>query len=266
MIHRLRATAVVAVAWLAVAACSASAAPASPRVELTVLAAASLGDALEAAREAYTDDHPETALTLSTDSSAALATRILEGAPADVFLSADESNPARLVEAGLVDGRPVPFAANELTIIVPEGSEVVGTPADLGRPGVKVIAAGEDVPITGYATQVVERLAALGDDGSGYAADYAANVVSREDNVKAVVAKIELGEGDAAIVYVTDVAASDAVGRVDIPPAAQVRTTYAGVVLEGSARLDDARSFLTWLGGAEGLGILDDFGFLPPAA
>ena len=97
----------------------------------------------------------------------------------------------------------------------------------------KIIAAGDEVPITKYATQVVDNLAREPGYPADFAAAYAANVVSREDNVKAVVAKIELGEGDAAIVYVTDAKASTKVATVDIPAGANVPATYAGVVVEG---------------------------------
>ncbi len=130
----------------------------------------------------------------------------------------------------------------------------------------KVIAAGAEVPITKYATQVVDKLAGLPGYPPDLAAAYAANVVSREDNVKAVVAKIELGEGDAAIVYATDATASGKVDRVDIPADAQVRATYAGVVVAGSDRLAEARAFMDWLSGAAGQAIFADFGFLPPGS
>ena len=233
---------------------------------MTILAAASLRDALDVVKGAYFSDHPTVALTLATDSSAALATQILEGAPADVFLSADEGNPAKLVEAGLADGPAVQFAANGLTIVVPSGLDTLASPIDLAHPGVKVIAAGTDVPITKYATQLVEALAQLPGYPPDFVASYTSNVVSREDNVKSVIAKIELGEGDAAIVYATDATASGKVDELEIPPAAQVRATYAGVVLAGSDQRAEAGAFMDWLTGDGGQAILADFGFLSPAS
>ncbi len=95
---------------------------------------------------------------------------------------------------------------------------------------------------------------------------YNANVASKEDNVKAVVAKIELGEGDAGIVYVTDAAASDKVKTVDVPDAANVPATYSGVVVKASPNQDAAETFLTWFAGPDGQAILSSFGFLPPPA
>ena len=233
--------------------------------ELTVFAAASLAGVIDDVETAYAARQPGTALTVATGSSAALATQIEQGAPADVFLSADTDNAQRLVDAGLVAGGAVAFAGNELTIIVPLGNPAeIGSPADLARPGVKVIGAGEQVPITRYADRLVAGLAAQPGYPDGFEADYRANLVSREDDVKAIVAKIELGEGDAGIVYTTDAAASSRVEVVEVPASANVRATYAGVVIAGSARRDAASAFLAWLSGPGGRAVLGPVGFLAP--
>ena len=235
------------------------------RVELTIFGAASLKGALEAATTAYQTTVPGSTITVSTDSSSTLATQIEQGAPADVFLSADTTQPERLVEGGFASGEPVPFATNKLSIIVPSDDPGdLRTPADLARPGVRIIAAGEEVPITRYAKQVVDNLAKQPGYPADFAAAYDANVVSREDNVKAIVAKIELGEGDAGIVYVTDAVASKAVKAIDVPEAANVPTTYAGVVVKASSNQAAATAFLDWCAGPEGQAILASFGFQPP--
>jgi molybdate transport system substrate-binding protein len=255
-----------------VAACSsaggadAAAAPPSPAsVELTIFAAASLKNTLAEAETAYEAVNPGTELTISTDSSSALETQIEQGAPADVFLSADTTNPQKLVAGGFASGDAVPFAGNELTVIVPTDNPAgIQSPADLAKPGVLIIAAGDEVPITRYAAQLVENLAAEADDPEGFAAAYAANVASKEDNVSAIVSKIELGEGDAGIVYVTDAAASEEVTPIEIPDAANVPATYAGVVVGESPNQDAAAAFLDWLTGPDGQAILSSFGFLPP--
>ena len=180
---------------------------AAASVELTVFAAASLKNVLAEAEAAYAAATPGTDLTISTDSSSALATQIEQGAPADVFLSADTTNPQKLVDGGFASGDAIPFAGNKLTVIVPTDNPAgIQSPADLAKPGLRIIAAGDEVPITKYATQLVENLARQPDAPAGFAAAYAANVASKEDNVSAIVAKIELGEGDAGIVYVTDAA------------------------------------------------------------
>jgi molybdate transport system substrate-binding protein len=245
---------------------SATAPPSTAAVELTIYGAASLRGALEQAKALYETANPGTTLTLSTDSSSALETKIEQGAPADVFLSADTTNPKKLIDAGLADGTAVTFARNLLTIIVPADDPArVTTPVDLARPGTKVIAAGDEVPITKYATQLVENLAREAGYPADFVAAYTANVASKEDNVKAVVAKMELGEGDAGIVYVTDARASTRVATVDVPETANVPATYDGVVVKASEHAAAARAFLDWFAGADGQAILGGLGFLPPS-
>ena len=234
--------------------------------ELTIYAAASLKGALDKARAAYEAANPGTTLTISTDSSSALETQIEQGAPADVFLSADQANPKKLVDGGLADGDPVTFATNKLTIVVPTSNPAgIATPADLARSGVKVIAAGDGVPITRYATQLVANLARQPGYPADFVAAYTSNIVSREDNVKALIAKIELGEGDAGIVYVTDARASTKVMTIDVPDAANVPATYDGVVVKASGNAAAARAFLEWFAGPDGQAILGGLGFLPPS-
>ena len=242
---------------------SLSSAPAP--VSLTIFGASSLSGVLDAAKTAYEAAVPGTTLTISTDSSAALETQIEQGAPADVFLAADMMNPKKLVDGGFASGDAVVFAGNELTVIVPKDNPAgISSPADLARDGVKVIAAGDAVPITRYAKRLIENLADQPAYPPYFAQRYAANVVSKEDNVKAVVAKVGLGEGDAGIVYVTDANASTDVQKVDVPEAANVLASYAGVVVKASPNVDAARDFLTWIAGRGGRTILAQAGFLPP--
>jgi molybdate transport system substrate-binding protein len=205
-------------------------------------------------------------VTISTDSSSALETQIEQGAPADVFLSADTTNPEKLAEEGLAAGSVVPFAGNELTVIVPTANPAgITTPFDLAKAGVKVIAAGDEVPITKYAKQLIDNLSKASGAPADFTALVAANTVSKEDNVKAVVAKIELGEGDAGIVYVTDAKASTKVTAIDVAPDVNVPATYAGVVVKASKNAAAAEAFLTWFAGPDGQAILAAFGFLPPS-
>ena len=121
-----------------------SVSPGGAAVDLTIFAAASLAGVLVEVEGAYEAEHPGTTLTISSDSSAALETQIEQGAPADVFLSADTMNPRKLVEGGFSAGDAVIFAGNELTIVVPSDKPAgVASPADLAKPGVNVIAAGD---------------------------------------------------------------------------------------------------------------------------
>ena len=262
----------VAILAIVLGACSSGAAPqpsgtpsagaaAAPETEtaaLTIFAAASLKNALAEVKTAYEAANPGTILTDSTDSSSALETQIEQGAPADVFLSADTTNPQKLVDAGLAAGEPVNFAGNKLVIIVPADNPAgIATPADLAKDGVKVIAAGDEVPITKYATQLVENL--------GIAEQYVANVATKEDSVSGIVSKIELGEGDAGIVYVTDATAAENVTTVAIPDGSNVPATYSGVVVGTSQNQEAATAFLAWLAGPDGQAVLSTFGFLPPS-
>ena len=139
-----------------------------------------------------------------------------------------------------------------------------GAPADLAKPGVKVIAAGDEVPITKYALQLVDNLAREPGYPADFAAAYGRNVVSKEDNVKAVIGKVELGEGDAAIVYATDAKASTKVTTVDIPEGANVPASYAGAVIGASSHQEAAKAFLGWLTSPDGQAVLSSFGFLAP--
>ena len=277
---RLRAAAVLLVALLASAAVGgcASSAPTGPAtapsvmpgsgsgepVELLVLGAASLQGALQQAATAYEAATPGVRITVATDSSAALATRVEQGAPGDVFLSADTRNPERLVAGGFVAGEPVVFASNSLAVVVPAGNPAkLTSPADLARPGVLVIAAGEGVPLTGYASELVANLALQPGYPADFAAAYAANVVTREATARAVVAKLELGEGDAGIVYLTDARASSGVTSLEVPEGANVTATYEGVALRESDHPEAAAAFLAWMAGPGGREILGPMGFGP---
>ena len=156
-------------------------------------------------------------------------------------------------------GDPVVFAGNKLTVIVADRQPGRRSrrPADLAKPGLKVIAAGDEVPITKYATQLVANLAKEAGYPADFADAYAANVVSKEDNVKAVVAKIELGEGDAGIVYVTDAEGvrqgRDGRGaRRGQRPGDLRRRRRQGVPEPGRRR----EAFLDWFAGPDGQAIL----------
>jgi molybdate transport system substrate-binding protein len=250
------------------AASSRASAPASsrPAANLTVYAAASLKAALAKLKTTYETAHPGTTLTISTDASSALEAKIEQGAPADIFLSADTSNPQKLVDKGLAVGGVTRFAGNLLTVIVPQANPAkIQTPADLAKSGVKIIAAGDAVPITKYANLLVANLAKEPGYPPDFADRYKANIASKEDNVSAIVAKIELDEGDAGIVYVTDAKTSTKVGTVTVPPTANVPATYGGVVVNSSPSPNAAQAFMTWLVGPDGQAILASFGFLPPS-
>lgn len=231
-------------------------------VALTVFAAASLGNALGAVVPAYEAMHPGVTITVATGASSALRIQVEQGAPADLLLSADTANAVALARDGFAVGSVVPFAGNLLTVVVPLANPAgITTPADLARPGVRIVAAGDQVPISTYAVRVVANLAGLRGYPADFASRYAANVVSHEDDVGAVLAKVALGEGDAAIVYATDARGSSKVRSIQIPPAANVPATYAGVVVRATRHSAEAGAFLAWLAGPAGQAIMARFGF-----
>jgi molybdate transport system substrate-binding protein len=238
-----------------------AASPSAAAVDLTVYGAASLKRALAEIKASYEAANPGTTITISTDSSTALATKLEQGAPADVFLSADTKNPQSLVDKGLADGPVTKFAGTTLTVIVPAGNPAgIRTPA-----GVKIITCADNVPIAKYAGQLVANLAKEAGYPADFAARYAANIASKEDNAAAVVSKIALGEGDAGIVYATDAKTSDKVTPVPVPESANVAATYGGVVVKASPNADAATAFMDWLAGPDGQVILASLGFLPPS-
>jgi molybdate transport system substrate-binding protein len=251
---------------LTVAGCAPGPAAAPPSEDtLQVYAAASLRDVLTDAWAVYQGDHPSFRPRLSLGASSALRIQIEQGAPADLFLSADTDQPEALRYAGLTDGEPTPFAANRLLLITPaEDPGGVSTAADLARPGLRIVAAGEAVPITSYARQLLRNLS----DDAGYPADlvdaYERNVLSREPDVAAVATRIRLGEADAAIVYATDALGDARLRVIQLPGAAHVAVQYAGVVLAASPSKGLAHRLLDWLAGPQGQAVLAEHRFLAP--
>lgn len=254
-----RLLAALLLAWTSVATSSvrAHAADPSPRPrtrEVVVFAAASLTASFRAVATAFEAAHPATAVTLNFAGSPTLVQQIREGAPADVFASADEANMRKLVDADAVAEAPRIFARNVLQIAVAKGNphRVAGL-ADLVRPGLVVVLCGEAVPCGAYALEAFRK------------AKLAAPPGSREADVKAVVTKVALGEADAGIVYATDVrAAADKVTGVDLADAHAVGAGYPIAVLREAAHAEAARAFMAFVLSRPGTTILGEHGFLPP--
>jgi molybdate transport system substrate-binding protein len=222
-----------------------SAGSAGSPTQLTVLAASSLTEAFADLADAYRTAHPDVSFALSFDASSALRARIEAGGTADVFASADTANPATLASAGLTLGSPVLFAANELALVVPAANPArISTPYDLARPGVRIVAAGANVPISTYVVRLIANLQAFRGAQAGLPAAIDANTVSREDNVKAVLAKVELGEADAGFVYATDARGDAKVRTIELPPGTNVVASYAAAALSSSGHPVAADAFV----------------------
>jgi molybdate transport system substrate-binding protein len=251
-----------ALAALVAVIAPAAAAPGS----ITVFAAASLREAFDAAGPAFTQA-TGTVVTFSYGGSDTLATQIREGAPADVFASANEKQMGVLVDAQRVRGTPHTFARNRLALIVPTANPAhIGGLADLARPGTRVVLAAVTVPVGGYARAAFAHAAGT----PGFPADFAAavehNVVSNELDVKAVATKIALGEGDAGVVYVTDVTPELAakVTMLPFPPGVSPDAVYPLAVLTTAPNPSGAQAFVDFILSPAGQRFLHARGFLAP--
>jgi molybdate transport system substrate-binding protein len=234
--------------------------------KITVFAAASLTEAFDAAAAAFTKK-TGIAVTLNFGGSDTLATQIKQGAPADVFASANQAQMKVVADAGLVAGVPKTFAKNRLVLVTPkDGPGTVSGPPDLVKPGVKVVLAASTVPVGGYARATFMKL----NGQPGYPADFGGmverNVVSNELDVKAVVTKISLGEGDAGVVYSTDVtpAVAPKLNVFPFPAAVAPDIEYPIAVLKNAGNVKGAQAFVDYVVSPEGQSFLKARGFLSP--
>jgi molybdate transport system substrate-binding protein len=232
---------------------------------LTVFAAASLTDAFEAMGEELKAEYPALSIAYNFGGSQALVTQLREGAQADVFASANAVQMQAARDAGLITGEPAIFVGNVLVVVTPKGNPAdIQDAADLGEDGVRLVLAQPEVPAGGYARDVICRMAADPSTyGHNFAERVAANVVSEEEDVRDVLAKVALGEADAGIVYVSDaVAAGEQVHVIDIPDDVNVIATYPVAVLAGG---DEAlgSAFVAYLLSEEGQALLESYGFQP---
>jgi molybdate transport system substrate-binding protein len=243
----------------ALAGCSTPAAPAdTPQPgtldgTVTVLAAASLTETFDALAASFESEYPGVDIVLSYGGSSALATQITEGAPADVFAAANESTMQAVVGAGDAQ-HPTIFTTNILEIAVPAGNAagVTGL-ADLAKDDLAIALCDPAVPCGSAAQTLLDS------------AGIAAKPDTLEQDVKAVLTKIELGEADAGLVYVTDVvAAGDAVEGIEVPEAAEAVNRYPIVVLNDAPNAPAAHAWVEYVLSAEGWQALAAAGFVAP--
>ncbi|QHC58890.1 molybdate ABC transporter substrate-binding protein [Rathayibacter sp. VKM Ac-2760] len=239
---------------------AASAGTASPEAtsalsgSITVFAAASLTGTFTEIATAFEAENPGTTVELNFAGSSDLVTQITNGAPADVFASADEKNMAKLTDADLIEGDPVDFATNTLEIAVPPSNPAgIASFADLAREGVKTVVCAPQVPC-GAAAVTVETAAGVD-----------LQPVSEESSVTDVLGKVTSGEADAGLVYVTDVAAAgDAVTGIEFPESTQAVNTYPIAPVTASANPEPAAAFTAYVAGDEGRAVLAAAGFGAP--
>ena len=237
------------------------------RADLTVFAAASLGEAFRAVGDAFVERNPGVRVGFNFAGSQTLSTQLSHGAAADVFAAADWRQMAAVQKAGLLGSAPVYFANNRLAVAVPAGADGVRALADLARPGVRLAVADAAVPAGIYARNALDLLA--GDEA--YPADFVAvvlsNVATNETSVRGVVQKVALGEVDAGIIYETDAAAAqyaDALRVIAIPLQFNPAAEYPIATLAAAPRPELARAFIELVQGDVGQAILREHGFAPP--
>ena len=217
---------------------------------VTVLAASSLSESFEEIAAAFEVAHPAVQVSLTFDASSALATQIAEGAPADVFASADEANLAKVTDEGLGASDPVVFATNRLQIVVPEGNPAgIRSLADMADGRGRLALSAPEVPCGRYAAQAFAN------------AGLAVPEASEEENVRGVLTKVALGEADAGIVYVTDVLANPDVEGIDVPDDLNVVATYPAVALRDAPNATAAATFVAFITGVDAQEILAAHGF-----
>jgi len=235
---------------------------------LTVFAAASLQAPFAALGDSLERSRPGLKVTFSFAGSQTLALQVQQGAPADVFASADDRWMTAVKDSGHVRGEPRVFVHNELIVIIPASNPGHITElADLGRPKLKLVLAADAVPAGRYARTVLANLAQLPGYGADFANRVTANVVSNEENVKSVLTKVQLGEADAGVVYGSDVtgSAADHVSTIGIPAAANVIADYSIAVLTHAPDREDAVAFVALVLSRVGQRVLAARGFTPVA-
>ncbi|MEU3852944.1 molybdate ABC transporter substrate-binding protein [Streptomyces sp. NPDC029554] len=254
-----------AAALLVLSACSSSASgpsgssasgssPGQVSGEVTVFAAASLQDSFTALGKRFEEEHPGTKVTFSFGGSDSLAASITGGAPADVFAAASPKTMKIVTDAGDASGTPATFVRNELEIAtLPGNPDRISSLKDLTAKGLKVVLCAREVPCGAAARKALD------------AGGLQLTPVSYEQDVKAALAKVELKEADAAVVYRTDVrAAGDKVEGVEFPESADAVNDYPIALLKDAPNAEAAKAFIALVRSAEGERVLGRAGFLTP--
>lgn len=238
----------------------------SDQVQMTVFVASSLTDVFLDVREQFEARYPNIEINYSFGGSSTLSTQIREGAPADIFASANIQQMSIIEADGLLSDPSTFFAYNQLVIIVPSDNPAnIASLDDLKRSNLRIITATEGVPIRTYIAVLLDQLAESSIFGSQFREAFLANIVSEELNVRDVVAKIALGEGDVAIVYQSDVTSdmADELMTISLPTEFNPIVAYSIGILADGANQSIAQTFINFLASEEGQETFIRWGFLP---
>jgi len=238
---------------------------------LSVFAATSLRESFTEAGENFKAAQPSvTDLLFNFQGSQVLVAQLQQGAPADVFASADKANMDKAVQAGVIEGAPRMLARNLLTVVLADDNPGnVRAMQDLAQSGLKISLADPSVPVGNYSLQVLDKLSANPAYGANYKQKVLDNVVSREDNVRQVLTRVQLGEVDAGIVYVTDALAANAGSGGTVPPVKtleiaekyNVIAVYYIAAVKGAAHPQAAQAWISYVLSAPGQAVLEKYGF-----
>ena len=232
---------------------------------LTVFAAASLTEAFHQVGAAFEANHPGVEVTFNFAGSQQLAQQIAQGASVDVFASADRRQMEAAIQAGRVQpDQALPLAGNRLVVVLPAGNPAqLQTLQDLTRPGIKLVLAASQVPVGEYSLRFLDNADRSSLFAPGYKQAVLKNVVSYEENVRAVLSKVILGEADAGIVYTSDISSTDQkkVEQLDIPENLNVQASYWIAPVQNRAHPDLAEAFIAFARSSAGQEILSKYGF-----
>ena len=235
--------------------------------DLTVFAAASLTDAFKQIGQQFGAANGGASVTFNFAGSDQLATQIGQGAPADVFASANKKQMDVVIRAGdVISGTEKTFVRNRLVVIYPKDNPAkLAALKDLANPGVKLVLANKNVPVGGYALDFLAKASKLPEYTAAYSPTVLSNVVSYEESVKSVLSKIALGEADAGIVYTTDAATvrDGSVAQIAIPDTLNTIATYPIAATKNAKHADLAKKFVDYVLGPEGQQVLAKYGFIP---
>lgn len=232
---------------------------------LTVFAASSLTDAFTEMGGNFKTAHSGVDVVFNFGSSSTLATQLTEGAPADIFASANAKQMQVAVDGKRIAGKPKTFAKNRLILIVPADNPAkIQMLHDVANAGVKLVIAAPKVPVRDYTDAMLTKLAADPNYGDAYKTAFIANVVSEEDNVRQVSAKVSLGEADAGFVYKSDVTPdiADKVIAIQIPDSVNTLAAYPIAVTDNAADPKLAGEFIDYVLSDEGQSVLVKWGFI----
>jgi molybdate transport system substrate-binding protein len=251
---------------VALAACSPQAAPAAPAT-LTVFAAASLTEAFTQIGKDFEAAYPGVTVAFNFAASNQLAQQIEQGAPADVFASANKTQMEVAISSGRIEsGTEQTFVRNRLVVVFPQDNPgEIGTLQDLARPGLQLVLAVKEVPAGQYSLDFLDKAIADPAFGASFKDAVLANVASYEENVRAVLTKVALGEADAGIVYTSDInsQAAEDVDRLDIPDTLNTIANYPIAPLKDSEQAGTAQAFVDYVLAPAGQTVLASFGFIP---